>query len=72
MTGTQPIEKPAQIAGDAETAVPYRTRAYGGQRREAHCPRCVSLETISLDKVEATADTCFRCRNCGHIFSPTA
>ena len=34
------------------------------------CPRCLSLDTVSLDKVDARANTCFRCRGCGHIFSP--
>ena len=42
----------------------------GRARGVAGCPRCLSLDTISLDKVDAWANTCFRCRSCGHIFSP--
>lgn len=72
MEGIQPIEKPVQIAGDVGTAVPYRTRIYGGQRQAVHCPSCRSHKTVSLDKVEAAANTCFLCHKCGHIFSPAA
>ncbi len=72
MTGTQPIEKPAQIAGDVETAVAYRTRIYGGRRRAVDCPSCRSDKTVSLDKVDATANTCFLCHKCGHMFSAAA
>ena len=34
------------------------------------CPRCLALETMSLDRVDLTGNTCYRCRGCGHIFSP--
>ena len=34
------------------------------------CPRCLALDTMSLDRVDLTGNTCYRCRGCGHIFSP--
>ena len=37
---------------------------------EALCPRCDSDETIALEKLRARDNTCYRCRKCGHIFSP--
>ena len=35
------------------------------------CPRCDSPEPIRLDKLRERDNTCFRCRLCGHIFSPS-
>lgn len=34
------------------------------------CPRCGSVELIRLDKLRQRDNTCYRCRLCGHIFSP--
>ena len=34
------------------------------------CPRCDSGELVRLDKLRPGYNTCFRCRSCGHIFSP--
>ena len=36
------------------------------------CPRCGSGELVRLDKLRPGFNTCFRCRSCGHIFSPAA
>ena len=38
----------------------------------ARCPRCDDDETIALEKLRTHFNTCFRCRLCGHIFSPAA
>ena len=36
----------------------------------AACPRCDVRDSIALEKLRAHFNTCFRCRLCGHIFSP--
>ena len=36
------------------------------------CPKCGSSEAIQLDKLRDEDNTCYRCRQCGHIFSPAA
>ena len=36
----------------------------------AACPRCEVRDSIALEKLRAHFNTCFRCRLCGHIFSP--
>ena len=36
------------------------------------CPRCGSSENIRLDRLRQRDNTCYRCRTCGHIFSPGA
>ena len=43
-----------------------------GDRQYRRCPRCLALDTMSLDRVDLTGNTCYRCRGCGHIFSPRA
>ncbi len=34
------------------------------------CPRCGTESLIELQKADPEANTVFRCRPCGHIFSP--
>jgi len=41
-----------------------------GERCGRRCPRCLVWDTVPLDKVDLTGNTCYRCRGCGHIFSP--
>ena len=36
----------------------------------AACPRCDDADSIALEKLRAEFNTCYRCRVCGHIFSP--
>jgi len=36
----------------------------------AHCPQCEERDSIALDKLRPHFNTCYRCRLCGHIFSP--
>ena len=36
----------------------------------AACPRCDVRDSIALEKLRPHFNTCFRCRLCGHIFSP--
>lgn len=35
------------------------------------CPKCGSAEVVRLDKLRSEDHTCYRCRRCGHIYSPT-
>ena len=37
---------------------------------DARCPRCDDADAIALEKLRAEFNTCYRCRVCGHIFSP--
>lgn len=34
------------------------------------CPRCDSDDISELGKLKSRDNTCYRCRRCGHIFSP--
>ena len=34
------------------------------------CPRCSNEVPVRLEKADPLANTCYRCRSCGHIFSP--
>lgn len=34
------------------------------------CPQCEETDSIALDKLRPHFNTCYRCRLCGHIFSP--
>ena len=34
------------------------------------CPRCGSAQLVQLDRLREQENTCYRCRLCGHIFSP--
>lgn len=36
----------------------------------ARCPQCEETDSIALDKLRPHFNTCYRCRLCGHIFSP--
>ena len=47
-------------------------RAVSREKGVIHCLRCNSLSTVALDKMANNANTCYRCRACGHIFSPLA
>ena len=34
------------------------------------CPACRSGRTVRLDRLHDADHTCYRCRICGHVFSP--
>ena len=42
----------------------------GDADSEALCPRCDETDAIALEKLRPHFNTCYRCRLCGHIFSP--
>ena len=35
------------------------------------CPSCGTISVVELQKLRPDDHTCYRCRRCGHIFSPT-
>ncbi len=37
---------------------------------QQQCPRCGASAALRLEKADPEAHTCYRCRSCGHIFSP--
>lgn len=37
---------------------------------QQRCPRCGESASLRLEKADPQAHTCYRCRPCGHIFSP--
>ena len=34
------------------------------------CPSCGTVSVVELQKLRPDDHTCYRCRRCGHIFSP--
>ena len=42
----------------------------GGSSSASPCPRCGSPELVRLDRLRRRDNVCYRCRPCGHIFSP--
>jgi len=38
----------------------------------AKCRRCGTVEVVRLEKLRPEDNTCYRCRRCGHVFSPAA
>ena len=43
-----------------------------GHPLRSACPNCDGEEAVRLDRVRTGYNTCYRCRRCGHIFSPSA
>ena len=41
-----------------------------GAPTQATCPKCGTDRWVRLDKIRPEDNTCYRCRSCGHIFSP--
>ena len=77
--GPRVAQRTAQTPGspateDQSTTVPGL--AQGAPSRQATkastspCPRCGSADLVRLDKLRERDNTCYRCRLCGHIFSP--
>ena len=42
----------------------------GRQSPPIGCPRCALEDVIPLEKLRPHYNVCYRCRSCGHIFSP--
>ncbi len=43
-----------------------------GSRPGCTCPRCGSTALVMLDRLRAEDNYCYRCRPCGHVFSPAS
>ena len=41
-----------------------------GRGAVSPCPRCESTRLVPLDRLRASDNHCYRCRPCGHVFSP--
>ena len=54
-----PASSPDSNDGTPSTALAVNT-----------CPRCKSKDLVQLDRLRRGDNVCYRCRPCGHIFSP--
>ena len=65
------VVAPASVGGaphDSETGTKEEgTPASAGT---SSCPRCGSTERVRLDRLREADNYCYRCRRCGHVFSP--
>ena len=58
-------QRPAPVTGGPKADVAAQAKDAGSL-----CPRCDSQELIPLDRLRSKDNFCYRCRPCGHIFSP--
>jgi ribosomal protein S27AE len=42
-----------------------------GENAGPMCPKCSRGGAVRLDRIRPRDNTCYRCRLCGHVFSPT-
>ncbi len=64
-----------RLVGDAGTVLHLERAAASSrcdppQRAPAPCPRCGAWDLVQLDRLRPRDNLCYRCRPCGHIFSP--
>lgn len=64
----QPVDMEEILA--ALEAEPDEAVDGGDGGPDSRCPRCDDADAIALEKLRAHFNTCYRCRMCGHIFSP--
>ena len=57
---------------DAGLAAITRLRTQVGDDAECTCPRCRSTALVILDRLRDEDNYCYRCRPCGHVFSPAS
>ena len=55
-----------------DEALAALARPYGpaGSGPHSACPRCESTALVLLDRLREGDNYCYRCRPCGHVFSP--
>ena len=73
--GRRSLERPVDVEEilaepEAEGEGPDSAGEDGDGGPDARCPRCDDTDAIALEKLRAHFNTCYRCRVCGHIFSP--
>jgi len=49
-----------------------RPHGPAGSGPHSTCPRCESAALVLLDRLREEDNYCYRCRPCGHVFSPAA
>ena len=59
-------------ASAAKDRVAQGQRAPEVDPEASSCPRCGGFEAVRLDRLRRQDNVCYRCRACGHIFSPAA
>ena len=53
-------------------AAMMRPRAQVSDGPGCTCPRCESTALVMLDRLRDEDNYCYRCRPCGHVFSPAS
>ena len=61
---------PERAVGLQSDAQADAAKGVGDMVSSASCPRCGSKEVVRLDRIRPNDNTCYRCRSCGHVFSP--
>ena len=60
----------AEDSPSRAATVSLSTARPAAPKLEDTCPRCKSVNLVRLDKLREHDNACYRCRSCGHIFSP--
>ena len=65
--------KDARVGGDGRSGeVGESAIRRARPRLVCMCPRCDTDELVRLDRLRERDNLCYRCRTCGHIFSPAS
>ena len=64
--GPRIVQKPAKASESTVGA----DHTGGSPGTAGRCPKCGSTELVSLDRLREEDNSCYRCRSCGHVFSP--
>ena len=66
-----PMALPGPVLVDPSAAKKEQPLATGNRTSPpVGCPRCALEDVVPLEKLRPHFNTCYRCRQCGHIFSP--
>ena len=57
---------------DEALAALARSHVPAGRGPHSTCPRCESMALVLLDRLREGDNYCYRCRPCGHVFSPAS
>ena len=70
--GTEGAGDATQNGAAAADRPEAQNRVVARDKSPVRCPRCNSRSIAALEKMATSANTCYRCHACGHIFSPSA
>ena len=59
-----------RILSGSELLMPSLADGDVNESGEIICPSCGTVSVVELQKLRPDDHTCYRCRRCGHIFSP--